>query len=584
MHKQPYQAKINLTLHSHQYSIADYLIRLLILLTVLITSPLSSADEAISLPISHSTNTIGEYLVVLKEQAQPLSLLQARQAYLQGRFSSWKKPVLSFGIGASPRWLVAQVDNRSDKKVTRRLVIENSWLDKADIYILHNDRLVKQLQLGDSFPFNERIIEHRFFAFDYDYAQGITQLFIRVETPDPMVLPIFFGTQEDSAARDVANAYSYGILYGIILALLFYNFILYLRLRLTRYLFYVIYLVMFMAMNLAYTGHSFSLFWPESAYWQQWMLPLLISLYAMSGIIFAFLFLQTHRLFPRIFYVSLLACLIFLFSQWLLFMYELQTIAVSTAIGFVIFFSVFTLFLASISLPHNRRVVIFFLVATVATLIGASITSMTVWSILPYNELFYRSVEIGMSIDVILLSIALAEKFRMMQKEKYHAEQLARLDPLTELYNRRAFKEFVVPILSNARRYKHNLSAIILDIDHFKIINDTYGHNMGDQVIKKTAETLLKVIRKGDISARWGGEEFTIIMPETGLTQARQLAERLRKDIAQLEIQTEAGSFSFTVSLGAAEITEGMDSIEDLIKIADTRLYQAKEAGRNRVY
>ncbi len=562
-----------------------FLAELIFFATLLVCTSVVVANRLVPVAAKASAmNTIGKHFAVYTEAKTELTFAQARAAYDKHQFTNSKHDILSFGIGAAPMWLVTEVDNSLPQAIKRRFVIENSWLDHANIYLLYNDELVKEIQLGDQLPFSAREIDHRFFAFDHDYLPGKTQLFIHVDTPDPMVLPMTFGSQQASYKRDILNSYSYGLLYGIVLALLLYNLIIFLRLRLKRYLFYVIYLGMFMAMNLSYTGHGYYLFWPDFASIQHWNNPFLITLYAVSGILFALSFLETHKFFPRIFYFGLLICLAMIISQGVFFLHNLQTEAVIFAIGYAIFYSVFTLILAILSLNYKLRSVLLFLIATITTLIGTSITSMAVWSLLPYNDFTFRAIEIGLAIDAILLSIALAEQFRILQNEKYQAEHLARFDQLTGLYNRRAFYELVAPITVNALRYQQNLSVIILDIDRFKRINDTYGHSTGDKVIKITAEMIQKITRKGDISSRWGGEEFTILLPETNLEHARQLAERLRETIAQMKLFTTANPISITASLGVAEMTPGTPTVDELIKIADARLYQAKKAGRNRVF
>ncbi|MCU7939973.1 MAG: diguanylate cyclase [gamma proteobacterium symbiont of Bathyaustriella thionipta] len=437
----------------------------------LLICSISRADDSSPLLINKPAGLIGEYLSVFTETNQKLSLKEAKQIYQQGEFVRWDKPVLSFGIGVAPKWLVVEIENRAEKNISRRLIIEKSWLDQADISIVHNEQVIKQVHLGDAYPFAERSIEHRFFVFEHDYAPGINQLFIRVETPDPMVLPIFFGSREDSAKRDVFNSYSYGLLYGIVTALLLYNFILFIQLRLRRYLFYVIYLAMFILTNQSYTGHAFYLFWPHSVLWQQWMNPFLITLYAFSSIIFAFLFLHTERLFPRIFKITIIAGIALLILQLILFLMEAQSLTVIIAITLVMFFSFFTIFMALITLRYIPQEVSYFLIASIATLLGSTITAMTVFGVIPYSELSYRAIEVGLSIDVILLSIALAEQFRFLQKEKLLAENMARLDPLTGLFNRRAFYEVAEPIRHNALRYEHSMSLIIFDIDKFKLIS-----------------------------------------------------------------------------------------------------------------
>ncbi len=529
----------------------------------------------------NGSTLIGKYISVLEETDQPLSLEQARVAYEGGEFSGTENPVLSFGIGASPRWLEFTVSNNAEEYVLQRMVIETPWLDEADIYVISNNQVVSQRKFGDALPFSNRPVKHRFFVFDHDYVPGHTQVFIRAATPDPFVLPIFFGSLEASNQRDVFNGYTYGLLYGIVIALLLYNIILFFRIRKSRYLFYVIYLALFIAANLSYTGHGFYYIWPTDIWMQRWSQPLLIMSFATSGIVFAFSFLKTRQYFPGIFYKTLLFC-IFMWAMLTAFIYfEFQSAAVVIAIAFVIFFSVFTLILALLSLRRELSETLYFLIATVATLIGASLTAISVWNIIPYTELAYRAIEIGLSVDVILLSIALGEQFRIAIEEKLIAEQLARVDPLTNLYNRRAFYELTLPILHNAERYNQNLSIIMMDIDRFKMINDRYGHSTGDEVIKLTAQTLQEMLRKGDICARWGGEEFIILLPETDTSQAMQLAERLREEISAKVLEISSGPVPFTVSLGVARRTADMATFDDLIKLADANLYKAKRAGRN---
>jgi len=164
---------------------------------------------------------------------------------------------------------------------------------------------------------------------------------------------------------------------------------------------------MFILMNQSYTGHAFYLFWPEEVLWQQWMNPFLITLYACSSIVFAFLFLHTQRLFPRIFKITLISIVVLLIVQLILFQLGAQSLTVIIAIAFVIFFALFTILMTLITWRYIPQEVSYFLIASIATLIGSTITAMTVFGFIPYYEITYRAVEIGLSIDVILLSIAL---------------------------------------------------------------------------------------------------------------------------------------------------------------------------------
>lgn len=440
-----------------------------------------------------------------------------------------------------------------------------------------------QEKAGDSLPFTEKTVEHRFFVFEYNYASGISEVYLRAATPDPMVLPLFFGDKDASAARDVFNGYSYGMFYGIIIALLLYNLLLYISIRQTRYLYYVIYLLMFLLANVSYTGHGYSLLWSDSVWLQKWINPFAISLFSTSGVLFAFSFLKIRQLHPGLYYKTLIFCTLFWFMQIIFMLLDKQAESVIVAIAFAVFFSMFTLYAGIVSLKRGHRDAIYYLIATIATLFGITITAMTVWAIIPYSTLTYRAVEIGASIDALLLSIALAEQIRRAQEEKVQAQQLARIDMLTTLNNRRAFNEICTPIWHNAIRHQTNLCVILLDIDKFKSINDSYGHAAGDQVLRDVSTALHDAVRVGDVLARWGGEEFSIMLPQTSLEQALNLAERIRDTISKLQILSNNSVIKTTVSMGVAQRSNNTESIDKLFTIADAGLYQAKQSGRNKV-
>jgi len=136
----------------------------------------------------------------------------------------------------------------------------------------------------------------------------------------------------------------------------------------------------------------------------------------------------------------------------------------------------------------------------------------------------------------------------------------------------------------NACREKSSLSLLFLDIDHFKAFNDYHGHSCGDFVLIKVADLIRDSIRRGDIAARFGGEEFTVLLPDTNSKMALLVAERIRKKISQAEFVYEGETVNTTISIGVAELKTDLDfTCESLIKRADTALYQAKEQGRNQV-
>jgi diguanylate cyclase (GGDEF)-like protein len=166
----------------------------------------------------------------------------------------------------------------------------------------------------------------------------------------------------------------------------------------------------------------------------------------------------------------------------------------------------------------------------------------------------------------------------------YHEEiyKLAITDGLTQVANKRAMLEFLDREVARASRHHRPLSLAILDVDHFKKVNDTYGHLAGDGVLKGVAESAQRIVRKDELLARYGGEEFVLILPETPLPKAKAFAERIRQLVANETFEYEGQTIAVTVSLGVAELQPDEQG-ESLIRRADAFLYQAKHEGRNRV-
>jgi two-component system cell cycle response regulator len=163
------------------------------------------------------------------------------------------------------------------------------------------------------------------------------------------------------------------------------------------------------------------------------------------------------------------------------------------------------------------------------------------------------------------------------------ANQLAMSDPLTGLMNRRALVEAMGRELSRAQRYGSPLSVLLLDVDHFKKVNDTRGHDGGDQVLRGVSRTVRRIARKSDIVGRWGGEEFVLGLPQAAPPGARVAAERLRRAVAESSFELSDGSsLNVTVSIGIAHAVKG-ETLESIVARADEAMYLAKSRGRNRV-
>lgn len=175
---------------------------------------------------------------------------------------------------------------------------------------------------------------------------------------------------------------------------------------------------------------------------------------------------------------------------------------------------------------------------------------------------------------------ALVRANRTVRQRADDIERLLRTDPLTQLASRRHFDELLAAQINTTSRYEEPLSVLLIDLDAFKVLNDTYGHLMGDEVLRRTGAALQATRRAADVVARWGGEEFIVLAPRTDSEGAVVLAERLREVIATMEGPEEP--VSVTASIGVAQWRPG-ESANDLVGRADRALYQAKDGGRNRV-
>jgi len=162
-------------------------------------------------------------------------------------------------------------------------------------------------------------------------------------------------------------------------------------------------------------------------------------------------------------------------------------------------------------------------------------------------------------------------------------EQMAVTDGLTGLYNRRYFQQALERELSRADRGGGSLALLLLDIDHFKVLNDTYGHAIGDAVLKKIATVLHETLRKGDVLARYGGEEFVVLLPQATYQGAQEFAQRVWKAVGTAKIHPAGRGHRVTASVGWALLPDDADTAEALVDAADRALYFAKESGRDKV-
>ncbi|MDG4867628.1 sensor domain-containing diguanylate cyclase [Guyparkeria sp. 1SP6A2] len=527
-------------------------------------------------------NPVGKQVQYLVESDGPLTREDAWAALQEGQFVPGQSKVVAFGIGAPPVWLHLRVENPRDTPLSRVLSVETAWLDEVVFYFRHDGQWVGKYALGDRRVYAARLRESTGFSIEHTFASGTTDVLLRVATPDPLVVPLYLESESALIERQQAQSLSYGFLYGFLIALVVYNLMLFAGLRQGRYLLYAIYLSFFLLMNFSYTGQAYAWLWPESPFWAQWSQPVLMMLYASSGLVFALSFLETRMHFPRLHrlvlgYIGLGGLVL-----GVLMLADRQANALLLAFSFVIAFAVIMLVLGIVSVRAGLVAARYFLLAAVAAMVGAALTALSVWGVIPFTLWTYRAVDVGMLLDATLLALALTYQFRLGQTQRDQAEQLARLDPLTGVNNRRAFYALSAPVWSRAVEAGRPLAVILIDIDRFKLINDEFGHAAGDAALQAVAGRVGHMVRKEDVVARWGGEEFIVLLPDTAGDEAYDLAERLRARLADAPVTVNGHQISVTASFGVAARHADESNLETLIGRADRRLYRAKDEGRNR--
>lgn len=552
----------------------------------------SIASQRLLIP-EFQQGTLGEHAQYFQETDKRLTLEEASAHFKTSDVKTGSNHSIALGLGADPVWIKISIINSAKLAQTYRLAVETPWLDYIDTWIVKDAQVIKQISGGDGIPFNLRPLPYRFYAFEFPYSSGSTDLFIRIESKGPMAIPIRFSTLEQSVKHEISNAYQYGLLYGLMLALALYNLVLFVFIRQRQYGLYSLYLIGFLLNSLSYTGQLHTIItYDFGPYFQDWLDIFLMITYSIAGLHFARALLQTFDYAPKLdrFVVGITLFI----PTGMVFGFIIDNLMFSMILSFLLnsCFVVLFIVMGVKAIKANKPFAYVFLFSSVSAALCITISTLAVLGILvPYNDFTFKAIEIGMSIEAVFLSIILARQFRMAHLDKVIAESYARTDILTQLNNRRGFQDITGPIWQHMIREQRNVSIVLIDVDYFKAINDEHGHDAGDKVLKIIAQCISNTCRKSDICARWGGEEFIIFLPETDQSHALEQAERIRLAIETLSIPIQGKYISITASFGVAGTIANIfnrqrlkyNSLEPIISEADSALYLAKSNGKNQV-
>ncbi len=258
--------------------------------------------------------------------------------------------------------------------------------------------------------------------------------------------------------------------------------------------------------------------------------------------------------------------------------------------------------ISSIYLTYTKALPLQSLLYTIKTIVDANNKTYSISLKETAIKLSHLLEQFKMKSDAVMkekdtIVHELTESKKMLEKYSTNLEEMVEqrteilkwlsiTDPLTGLYNRRYFIEQIELEFKRSKRYSRDLSLLMLDIDHFKLVNDNYGHQIGDIVLRKISSVIINLLRDSDLAFRYGGEEFMIILPETKSEDAINVAERMKQEIMNTQHNYSSINFTVTASFGIVSIKDMIDkfeTIDDIIKKVDDNLYKAKNSGRNTI-
>ena len=534
---------------------------------------------------------------------------------------------LSFGYSPSAWWLHVRLRNAGTESGYRLLDVGSPLQDYVDVYVLRDGRTLAHVETGDRRPFANRPIAQRSPVLPLQLAPGETvDVWIRLAAYDGLheaVKPVLW--KASAYAQDAqTQTLIFGLYYGLLLTIMAYTLFLFVSTWQGAFGWYVAYILAFLAWSVTFRGYGFQYFWPRHPDFNNQFLAIAAAAsYATCGV-FLIYFLDTRRhagggMHKVIAWSSAFA------AAWIvpaLFGVYALTFVATIPAGLVLIGAGLA---TGIAQRHGiqARPARYYLVAVSMLSFGAVLYWLRMLGVLPSNVVTENALQIGSALEVLLLAFGLADQMNILRAEKLLAEQtalraqaelahrlehevqertqelesanrrlneMAITDELTGAYNRRHFNTVFAAEIARHNRHRAPFAFCLLDVDHFKAYNDHYGHQKGDEVLRRLSSHIRTTLRRsGDQFFRLGGEEFGVVFTiDEPPDKAQAFVERIREGIAELGIPHEhngGGQGVVTASFGLVILggeTRSMQP-EGVYALADQLLYRAKAEGRNRV-
>jgi diguanylate cyclase (GGDEF)-like protein len=495
------------------------------------------------------------------------------------------------------------------------LVLPKPIIDHVDFFAVDAGGRTQQIRTGDAHPFSSRPVAYRGFAFLLDAKPGETvtyYLHLRSAT-GAIGLPLKLVDSATFRAESASENYLRGTYIGFMAGLALCALVLFILVRNVAYAYYCQYLVTFVLLVCAVDGYGMQFLWPNAPLAQQILPAALLALSNITGVLFTRSFLNLPVATP--------SCEP---------MYAVGVIASAVGIGLHVFqggfLGVTAIMAASAILcpiamwgclqawRGGDRIAGYLLLGWLAFMLGMSLTLLDMSGVLPSSWWTVNGIYFGSLGEFVALAVGLSERLwttqrareaqiaavnadlaelnsnleSMVQTRTHQLEarnrelsELAVRDSLTGLYNHSTSIELLEQLLSQSQRYEFPIATVMLDIDNFKQLNDSFGHQLGDHVLEEVSQTLADSVRGSDVVGRYGGEEFLIVMPYADAQAAREYGERVLALIREIHI--EDNHISASIGISVFHPRGHRASAQDVIRRADEALYRSKRDGRDRL-
>lgn len=589
----------------------------------------TGAQAVVELDAATPSRPVARELQFYRDDSAALGIEQVL-AVPATRWQGNEADVFSRGYDHAAWWLRFDVKRQVAIPDHDLLEIAYPVLDHVEVWVLHRDQVAAHYLMGDKQPFASRPVPHRFFLVPlYLQAKEPYSVLLRVRTSSSVQVPLTLWDKNAYVAHDQYRLMAEGLYCGAMLVMVLYNFFVFFVVRERNYFYYVMYVLSILMFIVSLNGLAYQFLWPEATAWNDEAIIFSLSGTVLFGTLFTKRFLQLPSTLPRLVPVMhglVVAALLLMLGTFVL-SYD---VLIRLVIAVAVFACLSALAAAGLRWRTGDVSSRYYALAWSSMLLGGIILALNKFQLLPQNLFTENAAQAGSALEVVLLSFALAERINSEKRLRFNAQQdaleaerrarhaqaealdaqrraneqlearvqertealeaanrrlaaLSATDQLTGLKNRRFLDDLLHEEFQRCRRYGRPIALLLLDIDHFKRFNDTWGHVVGDECLRSVAASLRDAVRSHvDRVARYGGEEFCVVLPETDAEGAVVVAERIRAAVEALEFRVGDRHVPVTVSVGVAALVPASHHESQMLVLnTDKALYEAKAAGRN---